>query len=85
MKPYIKRDNCNIQIFDHNIINSNVNMFKMIKASFKIDNHKHEIYYTNNGWMKHNLKTWFCPKKFYLFQAQKFILSLPEILDFNDY
>lgn len=85
VKPYIKRDDCDIQILDHNILKSNLNMLKMIKVIFEIENKKHEIYYTNKGWMKHNLKSWFCPKKFYPFEAQKFVLRLPEILDFNDY
>ena len=55
-----------------------MNLFKMIKMEFNIGEDNFEMFYTNAGWKADECYSWFCPKKFYPVEAEKFLFTLEE-------
>lgn len=79
----INRQQCKIESLDHSVINSNMNLFKMISLSFKVGEREIKYYWTNAGWRQDLKQSWFCPAKFYPYQAEKFIDSIESDIELD--
>ncbi len=74
----VNKSDCKFTIIDHTKLSSNLNLFKMIKMEFNIGEDTFKMMYTNAGWKEDTGYSWFCPKKFYPVEAEKFLFQLED-------